>query len=337
MTSTDPVTRSVERLSNSSVSVLLPAWNEAAMMGRCLDSLLAIDWPELEVVVCAGGSDGTLEIARRYESEHVIVLEQHPGDGKQRSLRRCFERSGGEIIYLTDADCIVPAHVFVALIDPIREGSEDATTGDSQPLPCHLSHLLIRYQQLIDSLGSQRIGEYSIGLHGRNAGVRRAALENAGSFSWPAPTGTDYALAEELHRCGYRIRHLLDCEVLSVYPSTLREYIAQRSRWLRNLVLLGLHYRRFSLVIPTLLSTMALFSLAIGSFFSLLAVRRLRLPLSIAWLLLGLKRATTSQQVSKQGSTLMTKAMFVFMTPIEVWIRVRTVVQLCVPRERWIW
>ena len=28
-----------------SVSVLLPAWNEAKMIGRCLDSLLAIDWP----------------------------------------------------------------------------------------------------------------------------------------------------------------------------------------------------------------------------------------------------------------------------------------------------
>jgi glycosyltransferase involved in cell wall biosynthesis len=83
-----------------SVSVLLPAWNDAAMIGRCLESLLTIDWPDLEIVVCAGGADGTLDIARHYESERVTVLEQHPGEGKQAALRRCLERSRGDIIYL---------------------------------------------------------------------------------------------------------------------------------------------------------------------------------------------------------------------------------------------
>src|SRR6266545_682146 len=53
-----------------SVSVLLPAWNEAVMLRRCLDSILAIDWPKLEVVLCAGGNDGTLEIANRYAADY---------------------------------------------------------------------------------------------------------------------------------------------------------------------------------------------------------------------------------------------------------------------------
>src|SRR5690606_13618117 len=53
-----------------SVSVLLPAWNEASTLGRCLDSLLAIPWPDLEIILCAGGNDGTVEIAKRYAAAH---------------------------------------------------------------------------------------------------------------------------------------------------------------------------------------------------------------------------------------------------------------------------
>src|SRR5215212_9347279 len=47
------------------VSVLVPAWNAVATLDRCLTSLLTIDHPPSEVIVCAGGNDGTWEVAKR--------------------------------------------------------------------------------------------------------------------------------------------------------------------------------------------------------------------------------------------------------------------------------
>ena len=40
------------------VSILIPAWNEAKHICACLESVLALEYPNKEVVVCAGGADG---------------------------------------------------------------------------------------------------------------------------------------------------------------------------------------------------------------------------------------------------------------------------------------
>lgn len=169
-----------------SVSVLLPAWNEGRMLARCLDSVLAIDWPDLEVVVCAGGTDGTLDIARRYEGSRVTVLKQQAGEGKQRALRRCFERSRGEIVYLTDADCIVGSASFRAVIEPIVEGEAAAATGTSRPLPEQQRRLLPFFRWSIQRGVERRRSPESTGLLGRNCAVSREALIAAGAFAEPA-------------------------------------------------------------------------------------------------------------------------------------------------------
>jgi glycosyltransferase involved in cell wall biosynthesis len=138
-------------LSHPSVSVLVAAWNEARLIERCLDSLLAIDWPELEIVVCAGGNDITYDLALQYASDQIIVLEQRPGEGKQAALRKCFAESRGEIIYFTDADCLVNEQSIRAVISPILSGEFLAATGHSVPLPEQESNNLVRFQWARDA------------------------------------------------------------------------------------------------------------------------------------------------------------------------------------------
>lgn len=220
------------------VSVLLPAWNEAAMLGRCLDSLLAIEEPSLEVIVCAGGSDGTLDIARRYAGDRVTVLEQQPGEGKQAALRRCFERSTGDIIYLTDADCVVPVDTFRAVVEPVARGEVAAATGTSWPLVEQRAHTFALFQWSILHAVERRRSSDSTGLLGRNAAVRRDALLAAGAFAEPVPIGTDYHLARALLGLGERIR-FVSAAVETLYPTAPGEYLSQQSRWLRNIFLHG--------------------------------------------------------------------------------------------------
>src|SRR4051812_26007194 len=102
-------------MTSPDVSVLLPAWNEVELLSRCLDSLLAIHTIDIEVVLCVGGSDGTVEVAQQYAGanpQRVTMLEQHAGEGKQVSLRRCLRRAQGTFIFLTDADCVISEHVL---------------------------------------------------------------------------------------------------------------------------------------------------------------------------------------------------------------------------------
>lgn len=224
-----------------SISVLLPAWNDAAMIGRCLESLLAIDRPDLEIIVCAGGEDDTLDVARRYENDRVIVLEQQPGEGKQGALRRCFARSRGDIIYLTDADCVVPAGVFAAVIGPVADGEVPAATGTSRPLAeQHTEPFALFQWSILEAVEQNRTAESS-GLLGRNCAVRRAAIIEAGSFAEPVPIGTDYHLAKALLARGQQIR-FVPAAVETTYPTSPLAFLRQQSRWLRNIFLHGSRY-----------------------------------------------------------------------------------------------
>jgi cellulose synthase/poly-beta-1,6-N-acetylglucosamine synthase-like glycosyltransferase len=222
------------------VSILVAAWNESRFIERHINSVLGLSYPNTEYVLCAGGTDGTFEIARAYASSSVIVLQQLPGEGKQRALQRAFEQSTGEIVFLTDADCLLDDENFERTIQPIVYGKEFATSGDSMPLPEQLTGALFsRYQWAVQEYAAAHAGAYLDSLLGRNAAVHRAVLGDVAEFRGDVPTGTDYHLGKRLRRAGYAIRHVPHSLVRTDYPSDLRVYIRQQRRWLRNVVLLG--------------------------------------------------------------------------------------------------
>jgi glycosyltransferase involved in cell wall biosynthesis len=226
------------------VSVLLPAWNEAGTLGRCLDSLLAIQALCLEVIVCAGGTDDSARIARQYSNCHIgriVSLEQQPGEGKQRALRRCFELSRGEIIYLTDADCIVPRKTLQQLVAEITAGRADATTGPAHPFPEQRDQPWVRHQWATTRAVDRTRALASTGILGRNCAVSREAIEAAGAFLEQVRIGTDYHFAKELLKAGRSI-HYVDAPVHTRYASSFGPYQRQQSRWIRNILI---HGRRF--------------------------------------------------------------------------------------------
>lgn len=216
------------------VSILLPAWNEEGNLGPCIESILGLRYPDLELVVCAGGGDATLELARRCESPGVIVLEQRPGEGKQGALRRCYARSTGAVIFLTDADCILDDECFEATLGPVVADGEDAATGAWRPLDRQTDHPFVQYQWAHHVYREVWMGAYAPTLDGRNAVVRQAALEAVGAFEIEAPIGTDYVLSKQLTSAGYRIRFARGSRVQTEYPETIRAYWRQQWRWFRN-------------------------------------------------------------------------------------------------------
>ena len=116
------------------VSILVAAWNEAARIDGHIESFRALRYPRKELVLCAGGDDGTYERACRHAGPAVIVLRQEPGEGKQRALARAFAETRGEIIFLTDADCLLTDEAFERTLRPVAIGEEQAATGGLRPL-----------------------------------------------------------------------------------------------------------------------------------------------------------------------------------------------------------
>ncbi len=96
-----------------SVSIVIPARNEARNLQQALRSVLALEYPGLEIVVVNDRStDGTGQIlahmAKRDPRLAVLTSESLPPDwiGKPHALHTGAQRARGEFILFTDADVV---------------------------------------------------------------------------------------------------------------------------------------------------------------------------------------------------------------------------------------
>ena len=97
------------------VSILIPTHNREEFLAEAIESVLAQDYPALELLVLDDGStDGTPEIAERYARSHPSAFRwtRHENMGQARTLNRGFELARGELLgYLSDDDALVPGAV----------------------------------------------------------------------------------------------------------------------------------------------------------------------------------------------------------------------------------
>jgi cellulose synthase/poly-beta-1,6-N-acetylglucosamine synthase-like glycosyltransferase len=88
------------------VTIVIPVLNGEKVLGRCLESIRALDYPggRMDVVVADNGStDRTLEIARQYGVRTVV----QPKRGAAAARNAAVAATSGDWIAMTDADCVV--------------------------------------------------------------------------------------------------------------------------------------------------------------------------------------------------------------------------------------
>ncbi len=97
------------------VTAGMAIYNSAATLARALDSLLAQDYPNLEIVICEDCStDGSLAVCEEYAARHPnIRLYRNPENyGFTRNYRQVVERGRGEFFFWADGDDIhLPGYV----------------------------------------------------------------------------------------------------------------------------------------------------------------------------------------------------------------------------------
>jgi SAM-dependent methyltransferase len=123
--------RKREEFREASVSVIVPARNEAGNIDAIVQRVPAIG-SSTEIIFIEGGStDDTLErigeVAAR-SSRKIRVLQQS-GKGKGNAVREAFAAANGDILMILDADLTMPPEELPKFYDVLVSGQTDVANG----------------------------------------------------------------------------------------------------------------------------------------------------------------------------------------------------------------
>lgn len=220
------------------VTILVPAYNEAAGIEAAVRSLAAQDYRPFEIVVVDDGStDDTAAIVGRLAGEITsceIRLVRQANAGKARALNAGLEIAYGEVIVTVDGDTVFTPNALRQLVQPLQDARVGAVSGNTKV--GNRNQLLGRWQHLeyvlgfnldrrmYDMLGCMPTVPGAIGA------FRASALAEVGGFS-DDTLAEDTDLTMAIHRAGYRVAYEPRAIALTEAPQGLRDLWRQRYRW----------------------------------------------------------------------------------------------------------
>ena len=114
------------------VSIVTPSYNQAPFLAATIESVLAQDYPDVQyIVVDAGSGDGSIEIARRYESDlHELIVEENRG--QVAALNTGFAHTDGEALgWLNSDDVLLPGAISAIVAEIERDPEALLVYGDN--------------------------------------------------------------------------------------------------------------------------------------------------------------------------------------------------------------
>lgn len=223
------------------VTILVPAFNEAAVIASCVEALRAVDYPSLEVLILDDGStDDTAATAAQAAGSdpHIEIVPDPVNRGKADRLNLGFARARHELVIVTDADTHMHPRAAKLLVSRLVRSPRIAAVAGGPHVTNRRSVLAgLQILETASIVGLIRRTQALIGRVGVVAGVlglfRRDAVLGVGGYDGTMAT-EDIDLSWRLLLAGWQTTFEPQALVGMEVPSTLRSLWAQRCRWARG-------------------------------------------------------------------------------------------------------
>ncbi len=118
----------------TSLTAVIPCYNEASTLARCVERLQAIADHNLSleiIIVDDASQDQSLQEALKLQDtyDNIHVLNHQQNQGKGAALRTGFGRASGEFVCVQDADLEYDPRDLKALLLPLVDGRADVVFG----------------------------------------------------------------------------------------------------------------------------------------------------------------------------------------------------------------
>lgn len=251
------------------VSVVVAARNEEKYIGRLLTTLVNQSYPQelYEVIIVDDrSSDRTAQIVRQFTEKWdnirlLQIQERQTATGKNKTswilprapesispkkyaLTQAINMSSGEIILLTDADCLVAKYWIESMVSNFIEGiSMVAGFSRTNITKWQKSSLLKKFEffdfllMFMAAAGAILSGRY-FSCSNQNLAYLKSAFKKVGGFSKIEHilSGDDVNLLQlfRKHRLKVRFSLIKHSYVYTEPVDSFRQLISQRSRWASN-------------------------------------------------------------------------------------------------------
>lgn len=236
-------------------SVVIPTLNSAKTLEDCLNSIRNNNtgYGYEIIVVDAGSSDETKEIANRYADK---VLDGIPA---RVNRNKGIEIAEGDIMCFTDSDCVVPPAWIERLVNNLLKLNEEdkeiiGIGGPNYPVLEEGSLISVAIARAVRSplisfrarnVTMEKRAQQTLHNPPVNSAYFKEALQEVGGFEEQYRPGQDLALDAKLGEKGYKLFYIPNIFVHHHHRHSLRGFIRQMYRYGRVRINIGKRFKKF--------------------------------------------------------------------------------------------
>jgi glycosyltransferase involved in cell wall biosynthesis len=211
----------------ANISIIVPAFNAANYIDKCLESILNQEVKPLEIIVVDNGStDDTLTRIHQYE-DIVVLSEIIPGASKARN--RGAKEAKGKILAFIDSDCQAEQDWIKEAWNTMNnqesiDGLVGFSTGINQNIWAYF------FQRSYNDFPNE-IQDYDgrlLKIDTKNFFIKREIFLNIGGLDTSIGRSEDVDLGIRLHQAGYHIEYVTTVRVLHLNPIDLSSRLLAR-------------------------------------------------------------------------------------------------------------
>jgi glycosyltransferase involved in cell wall biosynthesis len=221
-------------MENPKVSIIIPVFNGEETLVRCLDSVSNQTYKNYEVIVVDNNStDKTKDIIHEFrDKNNKIKYFFEPKRGRGAARYKGEINSNGDIILMTDSDCIVPKNWIEEMMEPIIKNNQTAVQGPKKAVT--LNYWTKRIQEEKERLIMEKTKDGKIDLlDTANFAIKKSVLQDVGYTNPNIFSGNDTELMVRLKIKKYKI-YFKRVEILHRYPDTALKVFKKsfyKGRW----------------------------------------------------------------------------------------------------------
>jgi cellulose synthase/poly-beta-1,6-N-acetylglucosamine synthase-like glycosyltransferase/peptidoglycan/xylan/chitin deacetylase (PgdA/CDA1 family) len=218
-----------------SVTIVIPAYNEEKVIGKCISRALATRYTDYDIIVVNdGSSDGTYSEAMAFADHPLVTVISQPNGGKASALNAALDETESEVLICIDADSQISPNAVGLLVAHFEDPKVGAVAGrvivgNRHSILTRLQALEYITAQSIERRAKEYLNAITV-VPGAIGAWRTTAIMEAGIFSTETLT-EDADMTMAIIRSDYRVVYEEHAFATTETPATVKSLMEQRLRW----------------------------------------------------------------------------------------------------------